>query len=142
MYKKLPDDFSLLCDLRTSRPALLSSEILRMVKYSVLCNKYKIYMDTNDLPMGYLAWADVNAETLLRIARAGIFPKYPYEWKEGDIRLFVDGLLSGSRRLSHWRSLVAESLGDAARVAFVKRGRVRYYVKSGTRFLSRPMSSL
>lgn len=113
-----------------------------MVKYSVLSNKYKIYLDTNGLPMGYLAWADVNAETLLRIARAGLFPKYLYEWEEGDIRLFVDGLLLGSRGLPLWRSLVAEALGNAMQVAFVKRGKVKYYVRHSVRFSALPLVHL
>ena len=113
-----------------------------MVKYSILCSKYKIYYDENGMPMGYLAWADVNAETLLRIHRAGIYPRYIYEWEEGDIRLFVDGLLLGARRLSLWRSLVAEALGNALQVAFIKRGKVRYYVKDIARFSARPLTRL
>ena len=92
--------------------------------------------------MGYFAWADVNTETLLRIHRAGIYPRYIYEWEEGDIRLFVDGLLLGGRGLPLWRSLVAEALGNAMQVAFVKRGKVKYYVKHGARFSALPLLRL
>lgn len=141
MYKKLPEDFSLLCDLRSSKPAQLTSEMIRLLKFSVLQKKYEVYRDINDSPRGYVVWADVNAETVLKMNRSGSFPRYFYEWDEGDIRLILDVLMhtkQGDLKLS---SLVSELTKNCSRVAFAKRGKLKMFVKKNGRFMAQPVAA-
>lgn len=141
MYKKLPEDFSLLCDLRSSRPAQLTSETLRLLKFSVLQKKYVVHHDINGSPRGYVVWADVNVETVLKMRRSGSFPRYLYEWDEGDIRLILDALMHtkpGDQKLS---SLVSELTENCSRVAFAKRGKLKMFVKKNGRFMAQPVEA-
>lgn len=119
----------------------MTSETLRLIKFSVLQKKYSIYHDINDSPRGYIAWADVTVETVLKMMRSGSFPRYSYEWDEGDIRLIIDVLMHckpGDSRLS---TLISELIKNCNRVAFVKRGRLKMFVKSNGRFMAQPVEA-
>ncbi|TAM63152.1 MAG: toxin-activating lysine-acyltransferase [Rhodanobacter sp.] len=134
MYKKLPDDFSLLCDLRASRPSQLASETLRRLKISVLQDKYAIYNDINGLPRGYAAWADVNTESLLRMCRVDDFPQYNYEWNEGNIKIIIDVLMHARPHGQKLSSLIFKLVKDSEKVAFVRRGKFKVYERKNGRF--------
>ena len=138
MNENLPEDFAVLCDLRSTRPGPLTSETLRLLKMSVAQKKYAIYRDISGLPRGYVAWADVNIESLLRIGRTGNFPRYIYEWDEGDIRLVLDVLMHARPGAPSLASIMSELATDAAMVAFVRRARLRIYQKENGVFRLRP----
>lgn len=136
MYKNLPKDFSLLCDLRSSKPAQFTSETLRLLKFSVLQKKYEIYSDINGSPRGYITWADVNVETILRMKRSGRFPRYIYEWNEGDIRLILDVLMHTRPGDLKLPSLIYNLVDSCSRVAFAKRGNLKMLIKRNGRFVA------
>lgn len=142
MNKHPPEDFAVLCDLRSSRHGQLTPETLRLLKKSILENKYAIYHDVNGVPRGYVAWADINLESLLRLVRAGNFPRYRYEWSEGNIRLIIDVLMHTRSVTPSLLSIMSELTAEAAMVAFVKRGRLRIYGKENGAFMLKPASSL
>ena len=134
MHKKLPDDFSLLCDLRSSRPSQLASETLKMLKISVLQEKYAICHDINGLPRGYVAWADVNTESLLRMCRVDDFPQYNYEWNEGKIKIIIDVLMHTKSHEEKLSSIIYKLVEDSEKVAFVKWGKFKVYERYNDRF--------
>ena len=90
MYEKLPDDFSLICDLRSSQPKGMRMETLQWIKHSVISDQYKIFMNNVGQPVGYVIWANVIRESLLSIKRVGRYPMWLYEWQEGNITLILD----------------------------------------------------
>lgn len=107
MYRKLPDDFSLICDLRSASILNTTAEQLRWIKSSVQSKNYFIFKNNLELPIGYAIWAKVNKETLARLARTGMYPQFYYEWAEGHITLLLDvfmtdGLTSLNRRQLMW----------------------------------------
>lgn len=107
MYKKLPDDFSLICDLRSASSLNTTAEQLRWIKSSVQAKHYLIFKNQLELPVGYALWAKVNKETLARLSRTGLYPQFYYEWDEGHITLLLDifmsnGLTPLNRRQLLW----------------------------------------
>lgn len=106
MYKKLPDDFSLICDLRSSSSLDTSAEQLRWIKSSVEAKHYFVFKNNLGFPVGYALWAKVNKETLARLARTGVYPQFYYEWNEGHITLLLDVFLSDALTLINRKQLL------------------------------------
>lgn len=129
MARVLPEDFSLLCELRSSKPSSLTADTLRYLKYSVLQDKYSVYRDQNDAPRGYVAWADISLETLVRIAHHGRYPRYLYEWNEGRVRLFLDVLMHRQIGDISTAEVIARLTRDADFVAYERRGKFRVLAK-------------
>jgi len=139
MNENLPADFSTLCDLRSAVPAHLTSETLRFLKNSVMKEKYNVVRDINDRPIGYIAWASVNIETLQRLNRTGIFPQYFYEWDEGDITLILDILLILQQKEITMKTLISDFVRQKNKIAYVKRDRLFFFSKSNDRFRLTPV---
>jgi hypothetical protein len=123
----LPPDFSLMVELRAARPALISTETLRHLKMSTLKGKYEIFRDIDAEPCGYVAWADINVETLTRFLRTGLYPKYLYEWDEGHIRFILDAFIIRGATDPH-TSIGLTTLVKGADFAIgVRRGALKVY---------------
>lgn len=63
---------------------------LKWLKNSSQFNCFYFFTDIAGRNNGYISWANVNRETLLRLQRSGLFPVYFYEWDEGNIKLLLD----------------------------------------------------
>jgi len=100
----------------------------RSVQFSVMQGKYSIFRTGKEAPVGYATWADVNIETILRIDRGAVAPKYVYEWDEGSIRLMLDVVLDGFVRNAALRSLVVRSEIDSKQLVYRRRERWKHYV--------------
>ena len=120
-------DFSLMCELRSSRPAIISTETLRHLKMSTLKSKFKIYNDINHSPRGYAAWADISFETLTRFLRTGNYPKYLYEWDEGRIRFLLDLFIIRQASDPPTSYLLEALVRDADFTVVVRRGKIKCY---------------
>lgn len=90
MYQELPKDFSILCDIRSTIALNTSPLQLYWFKLATKANTCQILWDEFERPIGYILWANICKESLLRIQRSGIYPQYPYEWSEGKITLILD----------------------------------------------------
>ena len=131
--RAISSDFSLMCELRSSRPAIISTETLRHLKMSTLKSKYEIYNDINDSPRGYVAWADISFETLTRFLRTGNYPKYLYEWDEGRIRVLLDVFIIRQASDPPTPYLLKALVRDADFVVVVRRGKIKCYASRGGR---------
>jgi hemolysin-activating ACP:hemolysin acyltransferase len=87
--------FSIMCELRVSVGASTSAELLRLLTISIKTGKFRVFRCELGKPIGYMAWAEINEESLFRLKFFGKFPKYYYEWNEGDIRLIFDLVIVG-----------------------------------------------
>ena len=119
MYKKLPDDFSLICDLRSSTQFNTSAELLRWIKNSALSNNVHLFKNTLGVPSGYILWANVNKETLAKIKRSSAFPLHFYEWNEGYITLVLDILITDG-----WTAFNRSQL-----MSFLRKRKILAYVR-------------
>ena len=90
MYKELPKDFSILCDIRSTIAVDTKQMQLIWFKAATNANTYKILWDEFERPIGYIVWANICKESLLRIQRSGCYPLHPCEWSEGKIKLILE----------------------------------------------------
>ena len=95
-----------MCELRSTAYIDTSAELLRLLTCSINSKKFKVLNCDLGKPIGYIAWADINEETLFRLKYLGQFPKYFYEWSEGDIRLIVDLVIVGGIKRIGYRRLI------------------------------------
>ena len=82
--------FQTFCELRSHKDMQMSTQILRWLKFSSLNTTYELLLDDFDRPIGYVAWAKINRESLFRVLEYGLFPQFEHEWKEGHITLILD----------------------------------------------------
>jgi len=128
MYKKIPDVFSIICDLKSSRSEIINTDILRFIKYSVLNDSYHIFINEFENPIGYIVWANVNRETIQKIYRTGAYPMFPYEWREGKIFLVIDAMMD--LKINSTCYLQLKKLLKNKRALFYKnKGKNRLYVR-------------
>lgn len=90
MLNSVPDDGSIMWMMRQELSLPIEPYLKQWIEYSVISNTYQILMDQEDNPCGYIIWANVNRETIQRIIRVGVYPKFIYEWREGGICLILD----------------------------------------------------
>lgn len=77
--------------------------------------------------MGYIAWAEINRETLDQLFYTSKFPNYIYEWNEGKIRLILEISIEPSSSRAIVRQL--RHLLRTWRVFAYKRHDLRVYVR-------------
>lgn len=127
MSAKLPDDFATMCDFRSHSFNPLTTQTLRWLKNSAITGHCKILCNELGDRMGYIAWAEINRESLDQLYYTGKFPNYVYEWEEGKIRLILEISLEPANR----RALIRElrQLLRSWRVFAYKRRELRVYVR-------------
>lgn len=142
-HKSPPKDFAILCEIKSLRPVTMNSNLLEIIKHSVLKNRYEIHIDADGNPSGYFIWADACFETVYRLFAFGILPKYLHEWNEGRIRLFLDGSFPmGGMCMALRKAKSTSLLCTTDMIAFVHKERMRCYKRVGGRFISVPVRSL
>ncbi|HLL32191.1 MAG TPA: hypothetical protein VK403_14480 [Allosphingosinicella sp.] len=127
MYNPRPDDFFKLLSARIQDDSFLHASQLRSMAFSVGLGQYAFFESPVESCSGYIIWAFVCDDTIIRLHDEKRFPSYVYEWSEGTIALILDICFrqSGARPTA---SMVRQALPrDIDRVAFVKRDRLRLY---------------
>lgn len=81
---------------------------------------------------GYVAWADINKESWRVLCQRGQPPSHMFEWNEGRLLLLLDIALARGQRHQLRASLERLFTGRRA-VAFLRRGSVHIYARSGGR---------
>lgn len=142
MQRKLPDDFSLLCELRSARSVPMNSEVIRHMKMSVLHEKYYVHRDFDDVAVGYVIWADISLETFMRLSRTGSFPRYFHEWNEGKIRLLLDIFVRRGVSVEAMWDMKKKLAADVEQIAYFRKGRLRLRAHRAGRFVARPPDEL
>jgi hemolysin-activating ACP:hemolysin acyltransferase len=99
------DDLSLIHDLRAAQLKETYDENLFLLEVSVRTDNYHIFYDEVNNPVGYIVWANVNRESLYKIQRTGLYPKYPYEWHEGKITLILDVAINDTNKAEALRQI-------------------------------------
>lgn len=134
MSKHLPEEFAAMCDLRSNTGATINTELLRQLKYSALAGTCKIFKDQFERRTGYIAWANINRESLQKIKRSGRFPSFSYEWDEGYITLVLD--MAGSLRHRDIKHELRRNFSSHRAIAFINKNRLRLYVRKRGLFRS------
>lgn len=93
------------------------------------------YIFRNELerPIGYIAWANINKESFVRLQKTGIMPTFPYEWDEGRLTLVVD-MAFGKGHTKHLRATLSTFLSRKRVVIFLKRKCLSVYSKKEGQF--------
>lgn len=97
-------------------------------------NTLIIFKDQLNRQIGYLAFAEVNKESVLRFLKAGIIPFYSYEWGEGCISLIIDILVQKSSSFDAVRQL-KEVLYSKRVIIFSKRNKRKLYLKKNGKLI-------
>ncbi|WP_285762218.1 hypothetical protein [Biformimicrobium ophioploci] len=100
-------EFFTIMELRSVSGLNTGAGLLNRIKLSVQLGCSLVIRDSLGRPVGYLVWAMVNRESLLRLRDFGVYPQYPFEWYEGASALVLDGLLPGRMDLFLKRQLFA-----------------------------------
>lgn len=127
MCEDLPKSFSTMCDIRSQSNLSTSAELLRHLKFSAITNKDIIFKDSFGTPKGYMIWANVNKESLLKLKNSSFYPLYFYEWQEGPIVLILDIMILGgmTRKM---RSRLIQFLSEKRIFAFNKNNKTSTYI--------------
>lgn len=121
-------------ELRVRFRMKTSPEALLYLARSARKGMLRILRDTLRRPIGYVAWAEVNKESLRRMQRVGLGMLAHYEWDEGRLVVIVDAAFAPGR---------ARSLAQPLTAAFARRRVVvlarshgfSLYARSGDEFL-------
>lgn len=124
--KLLLDIFMLRARLGLNTPPRVALNLGNSMRHGAV----KIFYDCYQRPVGYVAWADINKESLLRLVQKGKFPSYIYEWSEGGFRLVVDAAFQRTKLVSAPRQ-VAIFMRSKRLLLWVRRGRLVVYARNG-----------
>lgn len=94
---------------------------------------HRILKTEVDRAVGYIAWGNVNKESMRILQRDFVLPKYSYEWNEGKLVLVAD-LLFGHQSRFTLRRLFDELFGTEPVVVFRKKDCVSAYIRLGGKF--------
>lgn len=130
-YESDPAAFYKLVSMRLQRDSNFSVAHLKWIDFSVGYGLYHVFQSALKAPIGYIIWAYVDDETIVRLHDRKRFPVYGYEWSEGVTTLVLDIVYLGSTpRLS--AALLRKALPrDTDRIAFLRRGSVGLYRQIG-----------
>ena len=104
----------------------VSDQLLQFYLHSAMRGKWQRVTDEIGISIGFIVWADVNIETIKRLARTNVYPIYPHEWDEGDITLILD---VGCTKGFFHQPDVLSFCNHRRKIAFVKRGKLKLYRK-------------
>jgi hypothetical protein len=122
---------TLLCNMLEARARnglVTTPEQFSQLRSSAANGTAMIFKDVLYRPIGYIAWANVNKESILRLSTLGKFPCYPYEWNEGGVFLLLDVVFDGDSR-RYGLSELKRVLSTKRAVVFSKRKSCRLYLK-------------
>lgn len=116
------------CNLQLDTPLATMQNLRNCARFST----FEVLHDDMGRTAGYLAWADINKESWRALCERAQPPRHVFEWKEGRLLLLLDVALAPGNR--HQLRASLERLFAARRaVAFLRRGSLRIYARSGGR---------
>lgn len=124
-YKALFD----ILDLRVKGGLGVDKAQLRFIQFSILNNSFTFFYDNFGSKSGYAVWANISIETFNRFERSGKFPRYFYEWSEGEICLVLD-IYIGGRRLGSNVSSILRLIKKNKILTYFRNGKVYRYIGS------------
>ncbi|REL30856.1 hypothetical protein [Thalassotalea euphylliae] len=84
-------DFSILCTLCIQRNGNIDRKKLQILQSATRFNTYRIiYTPANNLPVGFIVWGEITAESKNLLEKFNVKPKYHYELYEGEIAYILD----------------------------------------------------
>ncbi len=131
MNKSVSEIFSIMCELRSRIHTNFNTSKIRWIYISARNGNYKIIRNHYGKPCGYIIWARVVRETLIRLEKYDIYPIYEYEYDEGNICLILDVFLL------HDRAYELKKFSRRIRLlAWKKNGKLSVYKRFINRFKS------
>lgn len=124
---------SLLSDVLDARIASglnTPPQLLGHLKSSAMDGRIKIFRSTTKVPIGYVAWANVNKYSFLMTTKTRQMPPYLYEWSEGRLMIVYDVVFAPQWNLIAKKALL-KFLKKKRFVSFFRRGRLHLWVRSG-----------
>jgi hemolysin-activating ACP:hemolysin acyltransferase len=113
----------------------VSNVALRELKISVSSGNYIILYGKFNEPTGFVVWANVSREALIRLKLYGKRPRYCYEWCEGPYILFLN-IISMERLSLKTKEQILNSVKSAKLIAYLRKGKFKFYSKNNNIFYS------
>jgi hemolysin-activating ACP:hemolysin acyltransferase len=85
-----PVDFSKIVDIRCLSGLDTTANLLGTLKHSAKEGRVEVFYSTAKNPIAYVAWAEVNKESMSLMTKRKKMPAYPYEWNEGKFIVVYD----------------------------------------------------
>lgn len=120
--------------LRMGRGLSLSGESTLHLSNSYYKDKYRIFRNVKGNSIGYIIWAEVSEESYFRVFNYGYFPKYQYEWDEGNICLILDVVFAQNHACEAKRRFLS-FVKSFDFVAFKRRSSPRLYTNRKKKFV-------
>lgn len=88
----------------------------------------EILRDAGGVDIGYVAFANINKYSLLALLRYAIFPKYFYEWSEGNICLIRSVFILPGRSYEGKKKL-KYFLRKKRAIIYIKKSKVTFFLR-------------
>lgn len=106
---------------------------IHMIRSSVEAESYKIVKDQDGGKIGYVVWADVSEESFLLFTSSGIYPRFKYEWGDGDFCIVLDIYFHGQKNI-----LLQEEIKHVFQgrkyISYARKGKIRTFYNTGKRW--------
>jgi len=109
------------------------------LRNSAYSQKLKIFRDQLGRPIGYVAWANINKASTLRLFNGWILPVYPYEWTEGGICLPLDTMIAKNASTEGINQL-KDFLRTQRAIVLSKRNNIRMYFRKSGKFIKKTIA--
>lgn len=130
-----------LCLVRAYQKVDIRPELISWIGFSVSAECYKIITNKSEKPTGYVIWANISKETFRAMIKHECFPKYPYEWNEGNIILILD-VVNTSLSFLQLKSLLRELFSSHRVVVFERYGKMKCLSRRGGTYLKKEFENL
>ena len=126
------NDYSVLCDFRSTVTQEFTEHTFRWLINSVYSNTYRILRDESNHPIGYIIWASICKDSFLKISHFGGYPKYSFEWQEGNITLILEIVINDSDKSSAFKQL-RQFIKSKKILTFINKNRGKLYLKKNNK---------
>jgi hemolysin-activating ACP:hemolysin acyltransferase len=109
------------------------AETLYALGNSAWAQTFQILKDPLGRPVGYIAWANLNSESVQRLQQDFRLPKYVYEWNEGKIAVILDVIYNHESRFG-LRALIRDLFPRSRLVVLWRRKHLSIYVRRHQRY--------
>ncbi|WP_414440172.1 hypothetical protein [Burkholderia sp. 22PA0106] len=115
--------------LRTMAGLSTDPTLAKQLLFSVRTDKLHFIESDAGVPLGYIAWASINRDTLRQLRATAAMPYYLHEWMEGSLSLVIDILVLPEWRASATRLLLRARRGHRSVVTHRPRFGTRRYAR-------------
>ncbi len=122
-----------LCNVRVVANKVTSPQLFQWIKSSAYAGSYKIITNAFGQNVGYIIWANICKESLIKLKNTGAYPQHRYEWSEGDITLLLDVVINEQQSKLSIQQL-RHFLKSKKIIAYEKNKIGKLYIKQGKVF--------